>query len=158
MSCFLFYFVSSLVEGCCCGCLFCLSLCKALPGCTSPVLPCPGVLILMDCFGMSLCYSVFALLFFSILFLADVTNLHPHPFFCVLPMFSLFLFLIRLCIHKHSSFCLPVVYRALVSIKWASLLLQKDSLKCRRDLGGHLFLSPYSSWRGTTIIKQTALI
>lgn len=60
------------------------------PGCSSPVLPCPGVFLLMDCFGVSLSLSVSSLLFSSILFLADVTDLHPHPLFCVLPMFSLF--------------------------------------------------------------------
>ncbi len=110
---------------------------------------------------VSTCHSLFLsshCCYSSVLFLTDVTHLHPHPFFCVLPMFSLFLFLICLCIHKHPSFCLPVVYKALVSIKWASLLLQKDSLKCQRDQGGHLFLSPYLSWRGTTIIKITGLI
>lgn len=153
MSNFLFYFSSSLVDGWCCGCLFCLSLCTALPGCSSPVPPCPGVFMLTDCFSMSLSCCVFALLFFPPL--CDVTH---HPAFCVLPMFSLFPRLIRPCIHKHSSFCLPVVCRALVSIKWASLLLQKDSLKCQRDRGGRLFLSPYSSLRGTTIIKITGLI
>lgn len=61
---------------------------------------------------------------------------NPHPYFCALPVFSLFLFLIHLCIHKYPSFCLHIVYRALVSIKWTSLLLQKDSLKCQRDPGG----------------------
>lgn len=81
----------------------------------------------------------------------------PSSLLCIAHVLSI-LFLIRLCIHKHPSFCLPVVYRALVSIKWASLLLQKDSLKCQRDWGGRLFLSLYLSWRRTTIIKITGLI
>lgn len=138
-----FYFSSSLVDGCCCGCLFFLSLCTALPGCTSPVLPCPGVFVLMDCFGVSLSFIPSPHLLF---FPHSVPRCSPpHLFFCVLPMSSPFLYLIRPRIRKHSSFCLPVVCRALVSIKWASLLLQKDSLKCQRDRGGRLFLSPYSS-------------
>lgn len=49
---------------------------------------------------------------------------------------SLFLFLIHLCIRKYPSFCLHIVHRALVSIIWTFLLLQKDSLKCQRDSGG----------------------
>lgn len=136
---YFFYFSSSPVDGCCCGCLFFLSLCTALPGCTSPVLPRPGVFMLMDCFSVSLSFiPSLHLLFFSILFSLIFS-------FCVLPVSSQFCYLIRPCVRKHSSFCLPVVYRALVSIKWASLLLQKDSLKCQRDRGGRLFLSPYSS-------------
>ena len=51
----------------------------------------------------------------------------------------------------------PFVYRALVSIKWASLLLQKDSLKCQRDRGGRLILSPYLSWRGDNNNKNNRL-
>lgn len=51
----------------------------------------------------------------------------------------------------------PVVYRALVSIKWASLLLQKDSLKCQRDRGRRLILSPYLSWRGDNNNKNNRL-
>lgn len=46
------------------------------------------------------------------------------------------------------SLCLYIVCRALVSIKWTSLLLQKDSLKCQRDPGEVFFLSPYLSWGG----------
>lgn len=68
--------------------------------------------------------------------LLSLPTSNPHPYFCALPVFSLFLFLIHLCIHKYPSFCLHIVYRALVSIKWTSLLLQKDSLKCQRDPGG----------------------
>lgn len=83
---------------------------------------------------MSLSYSVllfFSFLCFTVVFLHCLfpfcsslmsPTFTPVSFLYALLMFSLFLFFIRLCIHKHSSFCLPVVYRALVSIKWASLL------------------------------------
>lgn len=141
---------------------------QALSGYTSPVLPCPGVFLLMDysaCHSLSLVFFFFFSLFHrcfspplaTVLFLINVTHLQPCLLSYVLCSCSLYFF-IRLCVHKHSSFCLPVVYRALVSIKWASLLFQKDSLKCQRDQGGRFFLSPYLSWKGTTIIKITGLI
>lgn len=88
-------------------------------------------------------------------FLADAMHLYPYVFStCAARVSSL----VHLYICKHSSFCPPLVCRALVSIKWASLLLQKDSLKCQRDRGECLILSPYLSWCGTTIIKITGLI
>lgn len=98
----LFFFSSSLVDGCCCGCLFCLILSfSALPRCTSPVLPCPGVFSLMDCFCMSLCsfFFVFPLLFFRILFLTDVTHLHPLILSFVRCSCSLYCFSLSLPLH-----------------------------------------------------------
>lgn len=121
-----FFFLSSQVDGCCCVCLLCFFHSTSLFGCTSPVLPCPGVLLQMDCFCLSLSSSVFSLF---------LHHLFPFCSSLMLPTFSSIFFpvlcphsvslLICLCIHKHSSFCpVSIVYRALISIKWASLLLQ----------------------------------
>lgn len=119
---------------CCCVWLFCLSTCLTL-----------SWTFLAD--GLFL-HSFFLLLLFSTLMLPTFT-----------PALSLFLSsLIRLCIHKHSSF---VVYRALVSINGASLLLQKDSLKCQLDwagVGHCFFYYPIYLGEGATIIKITGLI
>lgn len=66
--------------------------------------------------------------------------------------------LFYLCILTYSCLYLPVVQRPVVSINRASLLLQKDSLKCQQDSGRHLLLSPCSSSTGAIIINITGLI
>lgn len=132
-----FSFLSCLVDSCCCGCLLSLS---------PSVLLSLGVHFLFQPVLRSLAHGLFSAghcLFLSsrhcfspFCSLLSFPTSNPHPYFCALPVFSLFLFLIHLCIHKYPSFCLHIVYRALVSIKWTSLLLQKDSLKCQRDPAG----------------------
>lgn len=91
--------------------------------------------LLIDCFHRSL-----SSVFFS---LSTIVSVRTPPY-CYYPpltliltsVLSFFLFLIHLCNHKYPSFCPHIVHRALVSIIWTSLLLQKDSLKCQWDSGG----------------------
>lgn len=74
-------FLSSLVDGCCCVCLFCLSLSTSLSGCTSPVPPCPGVLLQMDCFCVPVCFSLSSH-FFSIICSFSVSYLQLPSALC----------------------------------------------------------------------------
>lgn len=138
------FFSSSLVDGCCCGCLLCLFLDVDLL--FQPVLE-----ISFCWWTFSGCHSLFLRCFFS-------PFCSPSIFSSMNCSCTLYYFPLSTSASisiPHVVF--PVVYRALVSIKWASLLLQKDSLKCQRDRGGRLILSPYLSWRGDNNNKNNRL-
>lgn len=85
---------------------------------------------------LSLCMSCFIMFCSFSFFFAD--ELHGALLFS--PTFnpskscyrSLFLFLSATTTNSVPHFCHCAVCRALPSIKWASLLLQKDSLKCQQ--------------------------
>lgn len=131
---FCFFFLSFLVDSCCCCvCLLWFFISAALRGCT-----------FSDLFrtGLYCCWIFFFLYFFPFtsawIFVHGLCSLHL-PFPSPPP-------------HSYDpSLCLYIVCRALISIKWTSLLLQKDSLKCQRDPGewaSFFFLSPYLSLKG----------
>lgn len=135
---FLFYFVLLFLflfqVDSCCGCLPCLSHLYCFPWL---YISCSALFTAFLADGLFSQVILFCLLLsvhhcfcpYSSLLLLPTSN--PHSYFCVV----VFLFLIHLCIRKYPSFCLHIVHRALVSIIWTSLLLQKDSLKCQRDSG-----------------------